>query len=425
MTAAVRRSRLRNGITLLRCPGPGSRVAAVTVAVPLSTAQVPVAHLLADLWRGDPATRERLSRVGARVEPLVTPDCVGLRIEAPVPALRAACAVLPDLVITVPPQSGLERARHACATRISAASYSDNARALDLLRSFLFGSAHRYGVGTAEQIAATLSCQDARLREHAAQLNIWAPTVAVCGDPDDAPWLDSYLEEREVRPRRREVVRTGAVYSPGPRTGVGAGRQASCLLGTPGVALGAPERAAVHLAGAMLGARHGMLERRLRRKQAVTYSITVFSREFADSGYCVCVVHCPPEAVGDTRAAVHATLSDLAEARFTAADLDHARRRLTVAHHLGRESCGEATVRACCHENAGVAARVAAGYPESVDTTTREQVQRVAARLFRLEESVELCLTPAGQAGKGSARTAEAATSTTTVSRDVDQEGAS
>jgi hypothetical protein len=382
--AAVERVRLPNGAVVLWCAGPPSRLAALVVAVPLPAASAGAGDLLAALWQHRAAGDGQLA--GTRIEPLVTPDCVGLRVEA----LSARFATGP---VPLPPAPGLtgtdeiDALRRSCGARRTAGAF-------DLLRAALFGAHHPYCLGRRERGEAALSSTDEDLASWTAALALAPPVVAVCGAPRE-------LAERLCAHLDRQAFAPPAALPPvDPPRAAGApvrlavpGRRARYLLGTAGAALGAPDKPAVHVAWAVLAGRDGLLDQRLRRERRLTYALAAFSREFARGGYCACAVDCGPTAVEEVREVTTAALLELAGGRVGGADLDRARQRLTVQHHLAGQSCRDVATRACCYEVVGVPAEQVADYPERMTAVTGADVRR-AVELFITSARAEIILHP-------------------------------
>lgn len=409
-SAAMERIRLSNGASVVCCAAPPSRLGALAVAVPLAAGYAPAACLLAALWRRCARDEVRLARLGARFEPLVTPDCVGLRIEAPAFRLASADAAPFPPAIDVPDPDELGRVRRSCAT-----AAMGRTRALDVLRKVLFGPGHPYGISERDRGEAALSCTDDEVRSWVEQVNRTAPVVAVCGMP--AGVVDRLCERLDRRvfeadrhlppvepPRVSKATVRHRAHLPG--------RRARYLLGTLGAALGAPEKFAVHVAWAVLAGRDGLLDQRLRRERALTYSLAAFTREFARGGYCACTLDCDPAAVDDVGGLVAATLADLAAGRVTGADLDRARQRLTVQYHLASQSCRDVATRACCYAVSGVATENVAEYPIRMLAVTAADVRR-AAELLTRSTRVEIVLLP------DATKSAVLDKATTTVFQDV------
>ncbi|MGW1978063.1 hypothetical protein [Streptomyces sp. NPDC001889] len=360
----------------------GSAVAAATLAVPLTDDRpaAVAAPLLAACWAREVARAARRAGAAVRADPVTTPDWAGVTVEslrADHPCLRS----LPEWFAGAArvPESGYEEVRAACLARLAAEDQRS-----DGVRRALFGPAHRYGIGHAERVRALAGCGPDEAAVLSGRVLGAAPPVLALShaDPADLPGLLTALSTG-----RRPVARPapGPARVAGPVTvsvpaGTGLVHQ---LRATPGVGLGSPDKAAVHLAWALLGGRDGLLDRELRGERALTYSLAAFSREFAAGGYGLTVATCAEGAREEVAARTVAVIGGLGRGEFAGGLLAAARERLMVRYLGAEHRARGCTERLCGYAVAGLDPEESARYPSALLRVTRREVCGVVRHYLR------------------------------------------
>jgi hypothetical protein len=389
---ALERIHAADGAVVIGGGAESGELAALTLALPLTAARdrttVLAAPLLSACWARAVARAARRSGAAVRVEPVTTADYAGVTVEALHRDRRALDAVPGWFTGAADPEPAFARVRAECLARDGT-----DERWSDGVRGALFGPAHRYGVGHDERSAFLRSCGPDDAARLSAGLLTAAPPVLALSQPDAG--------------QLRRLAELVAAEGPGPRTGPSAARSSGTepsggrssvvqepvtvslragpelayhLLGTPGVYLGSPDKAALHLAWAVLGGREGLLDRRLRRERALTYSLAAFSREFASGGYGLVVAGCAPDALEEVRAETRAVLGTLARGEFAAELLESARERLVIQYHRAVQSGRGITERLCGYEIAGLDPKESARYPDRLMDVTLRQLRWAAQR---------------------------------------------
>ncbi|SER48325.1 Peptidase M16 inactive domain-containing protein [Streptomyces sp. yr375] len=407
-------------------------VAAVTLAVPL-TGDRPAAvaaPLLAACWARQVARAARRSGAAVRVEPVVTADYAGVTVES-LHSERRTLHALPEWFAGAGrPEPELERVRAECLARLTT-----DERWSDGVRRTLFGPAHRYGIGHDERTASIAAFKPdevtrlserllaaarpvlafsprnpedpadladlADLREPGAALSdgllaAARPVLAFSpsnpenpADPADLADLrqpgGGLRQPRAALPNAHRPTDHPAAEPPAATRPVTVSVPAGAdlvhhLRGTPGVPLGSPDKAAVHLAWAVLGGRDGLLDRRLRGERALTYSSAAFSREFASGGYGLTIATCAPGALDEVAAGTRAVIAALGRGEFPDALLESARERLVIQYHRAAHSSRGITERLCGYALAGLDPGESARYPHRLTRVTRHDIRRVAQR---------------------------------------------
>ncbi|MCF3106792.1 insulinase family protein [Streptomyces roseoverticillatus] len=385
--------RTAEGVVVIGGHAEGTALSAVTLALPLAGAEraaVLAAPLLAACWARAVARTARRSGATVRTEPVVTADYAGVTVEC----VRSDHAVLCEV-----PQwcadgsAGLEPEFDAARTECLARLAADD-RWSDGIRRALFGRSHRYGIGQDERTAFLTACGPEEAARLSGTLRASPPVLALSHtEPSALRHLAEAASATTIRRTARSTVRSSARPAGGPAeeppgqpvravtfsAPAGPGL-AYHLLGTPGVPLGSPDKAAVHLAWAVLGGREGLLDRRLRGERALTYSLAAFSREFGHAGYGMSVAGCAPEAIDEVAAETHAVITALADRGCKAALLASARERLVIQFLRAAQSGRSVTERLCGYGIAGVDPGESCRYPDRLAAVTPHDLRRAAGR---------------------------------------------
>ena len=368
----MRRLATPNGAVVITDAAPRASVVAATLAFPLTAARrsdVLAAPMAAAHW-----ARLLTATAGTRVEPLVTTDLVGVTVEL-FPHRGATLRAIPEwLRVARRPLTDPDDLRRLSLTRLSTRD-----RWSDGVRRALFGPEHRYGIGATEVSSHISTCGatdlDDAVRSLASVPPILALSVPAPSDLTDAlAGMEFAAAPKRVRLPAQRMVDMTLSLSDG---------RAYYVLGTPGVALGAPDKFAVHVAWAVLGGRDGLLDRRLRRDHALTYSLAAFSREFAEGGYGMCLACCDGDAADEVAGHIADVLTELAAGGVDPGQVASAKERLVIAHLRAAQTARGTTERLCGYEVAGGVA----DYAESVAAVTIESIVDAAAGLLAIRTS--------------------------------------
>ncbi|MGY1632415.1 insulinase family protein [Geodermatophilus sp. SYSU D01186] len=366
-------------LPVLPPPGP---LAALAVAVPLralSPATQRLAPLLAALWADAAAGPDRLS------DALVTLDLLGVQVDALPGGLRGAGGLA---TVPVPTGAALARVRPRCLAALQAADRSRGPGA-GLLPAAVFGPTHRYGHPPADRQRAVATCTLDEVVAAAEEARTAAPVVAVAGLPP-ADWPGT-----PFRPGRHPAGPPPPPPAPhAVRVPVG-GSRAVHLVGSPGLPLRDPRRAAVHVACALLSGHDGLLARELG---SMAYSCAAFGREMADAGYLAALFECDPADVRRAAAAMDAALARLAGG-VPAAAVQAAVDGLLVDHHRALRTARDRVVRACSYAVAGLDPAEVAAYPAQLAAVDAGAVARAVAGLGDPGSRVSLTLLPSAFPG--------------------------
>ncbi|WKU48162.1 insulinase family protein [Streptomyces sp. VNUA116] len=389
--------RTAEGAVVIGGHAEGTALSAVTLALPLAGAEraaVLAAPLLAACWARAVARTARRSGAAVRTEPVVTADYAGVTVEC-VRADRAVLCEVPRWCVAGPagPEPEFDAVRTECLARLAA-----DDRWSDGIRRTLFGRSHRYGIGHDERTEFLTACGPEEAARLSGTLRASPPVLALSHTEPSA--LRQLAEATSgTTPRRTagpaeeppgQPARTVTLSAPaGPGL-------AYHLLGTPGVPLGSPDKAAVHLAWAVLGGREGLLDRRLRGERALTYSLAAFSREFGHAGYGMTVAGCAPEAIDEVAAETHAVITALADRGCEAALLESARERLTIRFLRAAQNGRSVTERLCGYGIAGVDPGESCRYPDRLAVVTPHDLRRAARRYIAAPGGRERFETTAG-----------------------------
>ncbi|MET1132195.1 MAG: insulinase family protein [Aeromicrobium sp.] len=366
------------------------QLAASVVAAPmagLSTAAQRLAPLLAAL-----SAREVEDQLGPGLlcRPFVTADLVGVQVECAV-SQASLVGRLPQAFArarTTTPQL-LTVARSQCARNLATAASGREAGTEHILAT-LFGE-HRYGITTAQRLAAVTAATGRDVDAALAELRGAAPIVTVAGLPPGLSAAVRALDPVELDHATASGRLTGAARDAPVSVRVPTQRP-QYVRGTHGVRLAAPERYALHLTCAVLSGHGGLLDRRLREQRGLTYALSAFSRELAEDGYVVMLASCAEDAIGAVRAGVLDVLSELAAA-VPAELLEQARQGLVVAHLRATSTSVDVATRASSYLAAGLDPHELFGYPRALARVSPADVSATAGGVLG-RVPVELILLP-------------------------------
>lgn len=370
MIGPVSRFRDDRGDVLLSAAGPGPLTAVVITAplceVDCDPALVP---MLAESFARGVSRMLHAAGVPAVVEAVTTPDLLGAQVETP----GALTGMLPALLRPAPDDNLPEVSDRVVTRLLARAGHADNAA--DQLLSTYFPAWHRYAVSGEEKLRRARTPVAADLTAALTSLHAASRVVAVCGAVPAVDWPSKPDAGTRCVVRPRFPVRSG-----GSTTGSVAGARSYLVLGTPGVALTSEQKYPLHVAWALLRKREGLLHTALREQQAPTYSLTAFSREFADGGYGAVVLSCAPAVTDQAAAAVSGTLAGMTDRPVEEQLVRSAAARLAMEQRLALRTARTAATALCGHEVAGspasalheYAGRLAAVTPRTVMSACRE-----------------------------------------------------
>jgi zinc protease len=155
------------------------------------------------------------------------------------------------------------------------------------------------------------------------------------------------------------------------------------VVGYPGVAVNDPDRFALALLAQILGGPGGgRLGAEMRDRRALAFQVDAFSVEGIDPGSFAVYVACAPEALEPAVQGLRAELARVVASGVSADELDRARRDLLgrQAVALGRKSAVAAALAS--GEAYGQGFLAYRRYPAELGRVTRDDVQRVARRIF-------------------------------------------
>jgi zinc protease len=284
------------------------------------------------------------------------------------------------------PDEELERQRRSQLDEVRGRDEDPERASLRLFAEALFAK-HPYRLdplGTTESVAGLTR---RKLVEHfRSRYPLAGLTIAVVGDVDPAQ-VAAKLQALLAEPAAGAVAPPPPALEP-PRAEPSqvfrfiAGERAEAVVGYPGVSLADPDRFALALAAQVLGGPDGRLPALLRDQRALAFNVESRSLEGIDPGSFVVSAACSPAALDAVVDAIRSELARLAASGVSADELERARRYLVGRHAAGLERKSMVAAALAAGEAYGQGFRAYARYAADLARVSREDVQRVARRIF-------------------------------------------
>jgi zinc protease len=317
-------------------------------------------------------------------------NSVSLRAEALSRHFDRAFTVFADCLLDPAfPEEELERERHLLLQEIAAREDRPSALAFDAFSRALF-QRHPYRMPQIGERATVERLTAGPLRDHHRRfLDPSQMVLAVIGDVNTSevqeraralfgaaggvggPLPEVPREEPPSEPRR--------VHRPLARA------QAHVMLGFQGLTLFDPDRYALEVLSTVLSGMGGRLFTELRDRRSMAYTVTSMAVEGLDPGYFAVYIGTSPDKREAAEAAIVTELRKLVEERVTPAELDRARAHLVGTHEIGLQRNAARAGLLALDTVYGLGLENFERYTERIQAVTAEEVQRVAARVLRLD----------------------------------------
>jgi zinc protease len=289
------------------------------------------------------------------------------------------------------PEEELEHERHLLLQEIAARDDRPSALAFDLFARTLFEH-HPYRLPQQGErpTVERLTVEQLR-RYHAQHLDPSQMVLAVIGD----------VHTEDVLARSRALFGAGGgegVPPPTvPREAPPATRrrahrsltksQAHVVLGFQGLTLEDPDRHALEVLSTVLSGMGGRLFTELRDKRSMAYTVTSMALEGVDPGHFAVYIGTSPDKRDAAEAAIEVELGKILEELVSPAELDRARAHLIGTHEIGLQRNAARAALLALDTTYGLGLDNFENYDAHVASVTAEEVQRVAARVLRLDQS--------------------------------------
>jgi len=233
---------------------------------------------------------------------------------------------------------------------------------------------HRRFLDPSRMVVAVIGDVDpAQVRERARTL------LGVAGE-GGGPLPDVPLEDPPSEPRRvhRSLARA----------------QAHVVLGFQGLTLFDPDRYALEVLSTVLSGMGGRLFTELRDRRSMAYTVTSMAVEGLDPGYFAVYIGTSPDKREAAEAGIEAELRRMVDEQVRPAELDRARAHLVGTHEIGLQRNAARAALFALDTAYGLGLENFERYSERIQAVTAEEVQRVAARVIRLDRKVVAVVGP-------------------------------
>jgi predicted Zn-dependent peptidase len=398
----VKRIPLDNGTTILLFHKQNSLLLAITIAFPLMGANLysanrAVAYLLANGWIKQ--LQSFLSQFGATARSVVSHDCVGIEIEMLPKYSQQSLAHLPHLLKKLCfSQEFLEETRTETLRHLQKEQHRPFYQGLHFIQKAIFAPDEAYSLSNMDYITATQRCTYRDVDQLQDYVDHAPLIISLCGNVAEN-LLDPVVQQLEKRPSTQHRSTPGSDITPF-RPAVRSlkhyipGQQALYMLGLPGVTLASEDKFPIHVIWSMLGGKDGRLDKQLRIERALSYSFTVYSREFVKGGYILFHMYCEPKHIKDVALIIQENLCELSNDNFSETEVQYAQQRLVNEFLLNTQNCRTIASRACVYEIACMEPLSMMHYPNRVKSISREAMRRAAMTYFQVERMVELAMYP-------------------------------
>jgi zinc protease len=164
--------------------------------------------------------------------------------------------------------------------------------------------------------------------------------------------------------------------------------QAHMVLGFMGTTLASRERHALEVLTAVLAGQGGRLFVDLRDKRSLAYSVTGFSLEGIEPGFVAIYLGVDPQRTPEALAAALDQLQAVRDKPVSKTELARAQRYLVGTHAISLQRTAVRAASLAFNELYGLGYLAHTKYAEQIMKVTREDLQRVARKYFKLDAYV-------------------------------------
>jgi zinc protease len=163
--------------------------------------------------------------------------------------------------------------------------------------------------------------------------------------------------------------------------------QTHLVLGFQGLTVDDPDRHALEVLSTVLSGMGGRLFTELRDKRSMAYSVTSMAVEGVDPGYFAVYIGTSADKREAAEAGIEVELRKILEAPVAPVELDRARAHLIGTHEIGLQRNASRAALLALDTTYGLGLDNFENYDAHIAAVTAEDVQRVAARVLRLDHS--------------------------------------
>ncbi len=170
--------------------------------------------------------------------------------------------------------------------------------------------------------------------------------------------------------------------------------QAHVAIGWRGLGWSDPDRAALDVATNILGGHGGRLFVTLRDQQSLAYSVSPLASQGCDGGLVGAYLACKPDKVRQALDGLYAELSKISSEAVTDEELERSKNHILGSHEIGLQRTSSQAMTMALMELYGVGWDDFERYPSTIRQVTKQDVLRVAKRLFGGVKPVEVVVGP-------------------------------
>lgn len=170
--------------------------------------------------------------------------------------------------------------------------------------------------------------------------------------------------------------------------------QAHLVVGFRGLDVNDPDRFALEVIAQVLGGQGGRLFLDLRDRRGLAYAVSAVNVEGFAPGFFALYIATSPEKQDEARTGLLDHLRRLLDDPPDDRELDRARRYLVGTFGIGRQRASNRALHVALDALYGLGPADDCDHPERIAAVTREEVLRVARRVFDLEAYTLACVRP-------------------------------
>lgn len=173
--------------------------------------------------------------------------------------------------------------------------------------------------------------------------------------------------------------------------------QGHCVIGFPGLHVGADEGAALDVLCSVLGGQAGRLFEVLREREGLVYQVGASASEHIDGGHVVFYAASSQDKLESARAAIEAEIARIIREPIRPEELARAQQCLIGQFESGLQRRSRVASRMVFGEAYGLGAAYFLRYPERVATVERAQILALAERLLDPRRQVTVMVRSSGK----------------------------
>jgi zinc protease len=177
--------------------------------------------------------------------------------------------------------------------------------------------------------------------------------------------------------------------------------QGHCVIGFPGLHVGADEGAALDVMCSVLGGQAGRLFEVLREREGLVYQVGASASEHIDGGHVVFYAASSQDKLESARAAIEAEITRIVSEPIRSEELARAQQCLIGQFESGLQRRSRVASRMVFGEAYGLGAAYFLRYPERIATVDRAQILALAERLLDPRRQVTVMVRSGSKKARG------------------------